>query len=134
MLQYEIQTLSYVALDLYEGEEVLGRYDSMEQAVNAACQRYHDTDGECNVEICRVSREIIHGWYYPVCPDRWSYVKRKRDGDFCLIGTADSKEEAQAMLNAYIGDNCFKPRNLFFLCGPDCTLYDAEGKEVKLNG
>lgn len=130
MLTYEQTRQKFVVTDMYEDPEIIGRFESMEEAVNAACQRYHDTDGECDVIIRRVTSDIVHGWFYPVCPGFWSYVKRRHSGDFCLIGTAYTKEEAQQQLNLYLGDNCFKSRSMFFLCSPDCTLYDADGKEV----
>lgn len=40
----------YFVIDLYEGFELIGTYDTYSEAKRAALQRVEDTDGECMVD------------------------------------------------------------------------------------
>lgn len=52
-----MKTVRYVAYDLFEETEVLGQYDTIEEARAACKEREEDTDGECFTRIREVSAD-----------------------------------------------------------------------------
>lgn len=49
-----MKTVRYVAYDLFEEAEVLGTYDTIEEARASCREREEDTDGECYTRIHEV--------------------------------------------------------------------------------
>ena len=54
----------------YERPEIVGKYETRQQATKAATQRALDTDGECDLALHVVSVEAITDWNYPE-PKEW---------------------------------------------------------------
>lgn len=46
----------YKVVDWYEGYEVIGRTDSMNEAIKILRERFKDTDGECTVELFKLDK------------------------------------------------------------------------------
>lgn len=47
--------MKYVVVDFYEGAEIVGKAETIREAVELARQYQNDTDGECTVRIGEVS-------------------------------------------------------------------------------
>lgn len=129
-MDYEIRKQKFVLYDDYEGTECLGHYTTMNEAVKAGCKRYHDTDGECSLNIVRLTSENVIGWYLPVCPSEWTVTRENRQGDYTPIEVCQTKDDAIETLIRYCEDSGVKT-DRFFVCGPDATLYDVYGNEVQ---
>lgn len=49
--EMEEKMKEYIIIDTYAGEQVIGKYDTKEEAFAAAEQFKKDTDGECHLLI-----------------------------------------------------------------------------------
>lgn len=43
--------MKYVVVDFYEGAEIVGKAETIREAVELARQYQNDTDGECTVSV-----------------------------------------------------------------------------------
>lgn len=47
----------YIVIDIYEGELLIGKYNTKKEALKAADEHIEDTDGECHIMIGVLNEE-----------------------------------------------------------------------------